>query len=73
MRELIPFVQFKKREKPPWKNVTFSKVASRKASHLFADKIMQCVINRVLVLTVMFPIELMVNLTGMVIHTRKYA
>ena len=28
LRDLIPFVQFEKREKHPWKNVTFSKVAS---------------------------------------------
>ena len=25
--DLIPFVQFKKREKHPWRNVTFSKIA----------------------------------------------
>ena len=28
LRELVPFVQFKKREKHPWRSVTFSKVAS---------------------------------------------
>ena len=27
LRDLAPFVQFKKREKRSWKNVTFSKVA----------------------------------------------
>ena len=27
LRDLLPFVQFKKREKHPWRNVTFSKVA----------------------------------------------
>ena len=27
LRDLIPFVQFKKREKHPWKSDTFSKVA----------------------------------------------
>ena len=27
LRNLVPFVQFKKRENHPWKNVTFSKVA----------------------------------------------
>ena len=27
LRELVPFVQFKKREKYPWRSVTFSKVA----------------------------------------------
>ena len=27
MRDLVPFVQFKKCEKHPWRNVTFSKVA----------------------------------------------
>ena len=26
-RNLVPFVQFKKREKHPWRNDTFSKVA----------------------------------------------
>ena len=25
--DLVPFVQFKKREKHPWRSVTFSKVA----------------------------------------------
>ena len=28
--DLIPFVQFKKREKHPWRSVTFSKVAGLK-------------------------------------------
>ena len=27
LRDLVPFVQFKKREKHPWKSVIFSKVA----------------------------------------------
>ena len=27
LRGLVPFVQFKKREKHPWRSVTFSKVA----------------------------------------------
>ena len=27
LRDLAPFVQFKKREKHPWRSVTFSKVA----------------------------------------------
>ena len=27
LRNLVPFAQFKKREKHPWKDVTFSKVA----------------------------------------------
>ena len=27
LRNLVPFVQFKKLEKHPWRNVTFSKVA----------------------------------------------
>ena len=27
LRNLLPFVQFKKREKHPWRSVTFSKVA----------------------------------------------
>ena len=28
LHDLVPSVQFKKREKHPWRNVTFSKVAS---------------------------------------------
>ena len=28
LRDLLPFVQFKKREKHPWRNVNFSKVAA---------------------------------------------
>ena len=32
LRDLVPFVQFRKREKHPWKNVTFSKIAG--ASHI---------------------------------------
>ena len=27
LRDLVPFVQFKKREKHPWRSVTFSRVA----------------------------------------------
>ena len=27
LRDLVPFAQFKKREKRPWRSVTFSKVA----------------------------------------------
>ena len=27
LRDLVPFVQFKKREKHPWRRVNFSKVA----------------------------------------------
>ena len=27
LRDLVPFAQFKKRGKHPWRNVTFSKVA----------------------------------------------
>ena len=27
LRDLVPFVQFKKREKLPWRSVNFSKVA----------------------------------------------
>ena len=27
LRDLVPFVQFKKREKHPWRSVTFSNVA----------------------------------------------
>ena len=28
LRDLVPFVQFKKREKHPWRSDTFNKVAS---------------------------------------------
>ena len=28
LRDLVPFVQFKKREKHPWRSATFSKVKS---------------------------------------------
>ena len=36
LHDLIPFVQFEKREKHPWRCVTFSKVAGicRNASHM---------------------------------------
>ena len=33
LRDLIPFVQFKKYEKHPWRNVTFNKVAGFLASN----------------------------------------
>ena len=29
LRDLVPFVQFKKREKHPWRSVTFSKVQAK--------------------------------------------
>ena len=42
---LVPFVQFKKREKHPWRSVTFSKVAG--FYHVFqVFKIIQMVPNR---------------------------
>ena len=28
LRDLVPFIQFKKREKHPWRSVTFSKSSS---------------------------------------------
>ena len=34
LRDLVPFAQFKKREKHPWKSVNFSKVASFKPATL---------------------------------------
>ena len=34
LRDLVPFVQFKKREKNPWRSVTFSKVAGLKVTLL---------------------------------------
>ena len=35
LRDLVHFVQFKKREKHPWRSVTFSEVAgSRKTSYM---------------------------------------
>ena len=33
-RALVPFVQLKKREKHPWRSVTFSKVAGYKPANL---------------------------------------
>ena len=35
MRELVPFVQFKKREKHPWRSDTFSKVADFNLWYLY--------------------------------------
>ena len=29
LRDLLPFIQFKKREKHPWRSFTFSKVAAK--------------------------------------------
>ena len=34
LRDLVPFAQFKKREKHPKRSVTFSKVASNKSANL---------------------------------------
>ena len=34
LRDLVPFVQFKKSEKHPWRSVTFSKVAVKKSATL---------------------------------------
>ena len=34
LRDLVPFAQFKKREKDPWKSVTFSKIAGSKPATL---------------------------------------
>ena len=34
LHDLVPFVQFKKREKHPWRSVTFSKVAGLKPATL---------------------------------------
>ena len=36
LRDLVPFVQFKKREKHPWRSVTFSKVAGFSSKTNFA-------------------------------------
>ena len=33
LRDLVPFVQFKNREKHPWRSVVFSKVAGSRATH----------------------------------------
>ena len=44
LRDLMPFVQFKKRKKHPWRSVTFSKVAGfsqmipNRATHLEAPQ-----------------------------------
>ena len=39
LRDLVPFVEFKKREKHPWRSVNFSKVAGHKCMEcpLFLD------------------------------------
>ena len=37
MRDLVPFVQFKKREKHPWISVTFSKIAGFSIFKLLQD------------------------------------
>ena len=34
LSDLVPFVQFKKREKHPWKSVNFSKVAGFKVPQI---------------------------------------
>ena len=34
LRDLVPFVQFKKRDKHPWKSVNFNKVAGFKPATL---------------------------------------
>ena len=34
LRDLVPFVQFKKREKHPWKSVNFSKVAGQRTTYI---------------------------------------
>ena len=35
LRDLVPFVQFKKREKYPWRSVTFSEVAASFSLQLY--------------------------------------
>ena len=44
MRNLVPFAQFKKREKEPWRSVTFSKVAgfSERFSHECFSRFLNC-------------------------------
>ena len=37
LRDLTPFVQFKKREKHPWRSVTFSKVAGYELRKIMAS------------------------------------
>ena len=46
LRNLVPFVQFKKREIHPWRCVTFRKVAGYDVFHFFW--ILQMVTNRVI-------------------------
>ena len=41
LRVLVPFVQFKKREKHPWRSVNFSKVAGFKPGWLECYQIAQ--------------------------------
>ena len=35
LRDLVPFVQFKKRKKHPWRSDTFSKVAGFSNGHFY--------------------------------------
>ena len=50
MRNLVPFVQFKRREKHPWRSVTFRKVATFKSATLLKVILLHgcfsCFLNR---------------------------
>ena len=44
LRDLVPFIQFIKREKHPWRSVTFSKVTGLKITLLYecSSRILNC-------------------------------
>ena len=42
LRDLVPFVLFKKREKHPWRNVTFSNLESHLKWRLFGKNLWSC-------------------------------
>ena len=51
LRDLAPFVQFKKREKTPWKSVSFSKVAGFKPATLLKLTLVHGCLSRFLICT----------------------
>ena len=48
LRELVPFVQFRKREKHPWGSVNFSKVAGFKPATLLKLTLLHVYFSRFL-------------------------
>ena len=51
MRDLVSFVQFKKREKHPWRSITFSKVAGFKPANLLKVALLHGCFSRLLICT----------------------